>query len=244
MQMCMLGLCIFSCILFVVETYEPNYGIANNTITVSVGGWMRVTPADRPAGDTPIALPLSVRPPTQLLEVLVSLLFLADYVLTIVFALDHWRYVFSFWGIVDLISILPLGSFLAFHFSHSDHINETTLLWLEIANLFRYAGSIQSTIDPPRSTPLSPPPAPSIDRPHYPTKSNGNSILRALKVFRVMRFSEASDMSGVLLMPHRNSRRRIIGPPTFDDSNSVSSRVIHLSFWLIGIIFVVRAMLT
>ena len=30
----MLGLSMFSCILFVVETYEPNYGIASVPITV------------------------------------------------------------------------------------------------------------------------------------------------------------------------------------------------------------------
>lgn len=34
-QMGMLGLCIFSCILFVIETYQPNYGIESTTITVS-----------------------------------------------------------------------------------------------------------------------------------------------------------------------------------------------------------------
>ena len=34
MQMGMLGLSIFSCILFVVETYEQDYGISSITITV------------------------------------------------------------------------------------------------------------------------------------------------------------------------------------------------------------------
>lgn len=71
---------------------------------------------------------------------IVSLSFLADYLLTVIFALDRWAYIFSFNGIVDLISILPLGSFLAFHFGllgPPDDINETAIMWLEIGNLCR-----------------------------------------------------------------------------------------------------------
>lgn len=66
------------------------------------------------------------------------------------------------------------------------------------------------------------------------------SILRGLKVFRIMRFSESPDVSGALLTPNRYSRRLFTGPSPFDDSNSVSSRVIKLTFWLIGTIFIVR----
>ena len=41
------------------------------------------------------------------LEFLVLLFFIGDYVLNILFAPNKRRYIFSFWGIVDLLAILP-----------------------------------------------------------------------------------------------------------------------------------------
>ena len=60
--------------------------------------------------------------------------------LTVAFAIDRWRYVFSFNGLVDLVSILPLGSFIAFHFGllgPKGRVDEPALMWLEVGNLCR-----------------------------------------------------------------------------------------------------------
>ena len=87
---------------------------------------------------------INIYKPLQIIEFCISLAFLIDYILTLVFALDRWAYVFSFNGMVDLISILPLGSFLAFHFGLIPHtstgISEGALMWLEIGNLCRWVG--------------------------------------------------------------------------------------------------------
>lgn len=80
-----------------------------------------------------------------MLECILSLSFLIDYMLTFVFALDGWRYVVSFNGVVDLISILPVGSFLAFHMGllgDADNVNQTAIMWLEIGNLGRCVGGL------------------------------------------------------------------------------------------------------
>lgn len=41
-------------------------------------------------------------------EIFVLVVFASEYVLRVVCAPNRWRYVFSFWGIIDLISALPL----------------------------------------------------------------------------------------------------------------------------------------
>lgn len=71
-----------------------------------------------------------------IMEFILSISFLVDYVLTIAFALDRRRYIFSFNGIVDLVSILPLISFMVYHFSYGE-MHDTAVAWLEIGSLSR-----------------------------------------------------------------------------------------------------------
>ena len=160
-QSIMFLLSILSCVLFVAETYQEDFGTSNVALSA--------------------------------IEFAVSLAFLGDYVLSLVFALDRWAYAVSFNGIVDLLSILPLGSFLAFHSGLIAHISidEGALTWLEVGNLCR--------------------------------------ILRGLKVFRVMRFSETGDD---LTLSY--TRRRLTGPSALDDSQSVTVRIFKLIFWFSG----------
>jgi len=130
------------------------------------------------------------------MEFMLSLSFVGDYVLTLAFALDRRRYIVSFNGIIDLVSILPLISFLFYHILYGE-MHETAVAWLEIGSLCR--------------------------------------ILRGLKVFRVMRFSSESTSS--LKMPY-SLRRNLTGPLPYDESNTVTARIITLCFWLCGTIFI------
>lgn len=102
-QLLMFGLSIFSCVLYVVETYHEN-PYRHLTLTM--------------------------------LEVLLSLSFLVDYILTLAFALDRWRYIVSFNGIIDLVSILPLISIVVYHASYGDK-QDVAVAWLEIGSLCR-----------------------------------------------------------------------------------------------------------
>lgn len=129
------------------------------------------------------------------MEMMLSLSFLVDYVLTLAFALDRRRYMVSFNGIIDLVSILPLISFVVYHLTVGE-TQSAAVAWLEIGSLCR--------------------------------------ILRGLKVFRVMRFSSESNS---LKMPY-SLRRNLTGPLPFDDSNTVTARIITLCFWLCGTIFI------
>jgi hypothetical protein len=130
------------------------------------------------------------------IEVMLSLSFLVDYVLTLAFALDRRRYIVSFNGIIDLVSILPLISVIVYHVTYGK-TQSAAVAWLEIGSLCR--------------------------------------ILRGLKVFRVMRFSSESTSS--LKMPY-SLRRNLTGPLPFDESNTVTARIITLCFWLCGTIFI------
>lgn len=125
------------------------------------------------------------------MEIILSLSFLVDYILTLAFALDRWRYIVSFDGIIDLVSVLPLISLLIYHFSYGK-MHDAAVTWLEIGSLCR--------------------------------------ILRGLKIFRVMRFSESSSS---MKMPYTLQRDL-----PFDESDTVKTRIITLCFWLCGTIFI------
>ena len=58
-----------------------------------------------------------------------------------------------------------------------------------------------------------------------------------------MRISQVSDLNGALAAPYGVSNRHFTGPNAFDESNTVTARIIKLSFWLAGIIFISTSVL-
>lgn len=72
-------------------------------------------------------------------EIVVTLIFTLEYGVRIYLAPDRWRYIFSFWGIIDLVAIAPFYIMLGFGFAGIDLRGVRVFRLLRILRLLKLA---------------------------------------------------------------------------------------------------------
>ena len=134
----MLLLSIISCVLFIVETYLPYSGMELVSVTVRPPTTHLYMPSSRLLS-RPCLADSSGLLLLQVIEALISVAFLADFVLSIAFALDRWAYLWSLNGAIDFLSILPVLPFLAWRIPgfREQRLAMSDFHWIEISSLCR-----------------------------------------------------------------------------------------------------------